>query len=425
VERPRRGRAPTTLSTGIPSLDRLLGNLRHGDNVVWEIGGVDESPFVAAFVRAARRRPLAYVSVHVSPQAILDRFGHDWNHERFVLLDCFTDGVAKNDRRAAAFYKRPADRRRGVERVPVGSGPQALLDVLSDLERRLGRGARYVFDTLTGIQDLWGEDAALALFLRSCPRLYDLRTCAYWLVQTSAHDSGFLARLRHVTQVVLQLEEDAAGPSVRIAKTLGRQAEVSVRRARISFERDTVSVNEEPVRDGAGLGNEIQRQRAALGLSQAELARRIGISPSGLSQVERGRSGLAPATLERAREVLGLSADGEGRTPQGYRVSRRGTRTQMSVGPGMVCEELARSASHLAFFVRVAPAAKGRRTPVDTKREEFIVVLRGLLELRIGEGREVLHAGDAVLLDREMVRSWRNPGPDEAEVFWGVFLGGQ
>jgi hypothetical protein len=34
----------------------------------------------------------------------------------------------------------------------------------------------------------------------------------------------------------------------------------------------------------------------------------------------------------------------------------------------------------------------------------------------------VLHAGDTVLLSEEPVSSWRNPGPEEAEVLWAVLV---
>jgi hypothetical protein len=34
----------------------------------------------------------------------------------------------------------------------------------------------------------------------------------------------------------------------------------------------------------------------------------------------------------------------------------------------------------------------------------------------------VLHAGDTILLSEEPVSSWRNPGPEEAQVLWAVLV---
>ena len=412
--------AVATLTTGLRPLDELLGGLRYGDNVVWEVDGPDETPFLAGFLRAAVGAPLVYVSFHVSPQAILDRFGADWDKERFLLLDCFTDGLAGGDAVVASFYRRARIRRAHVERVPAASSPEVVHQLLQELEPRLGRGARYVFDSLTGMQELWGPEEALSLFLRSCPRLYDLRTTAYWFLQRQAHDGSFLARLRHVTQVVLELAENDGQASVRVAKAQGHPPDVAGRRARVSFQGQGVRLVQEPPPAGPSIGELLRTQRVARGLGQAELARRFGISPSALSQIERGVSGLSETTLERAREVLGLPLEKGSTAARPYRLERRGARQPRRIAPGMVAEELAHTPTHRILLVRVSSRASGRRTPFVTKRDEVLAVLRGILEVRVGEAHEVLHAGDAMLLSEEPVASWRNPGPDEAEMLWAV-----
>ena len=411
-------------STGIQSLDGLIDGLRYGDNVVWEIEGPDETPFMAAFLRASRGTPLVYVSLHVSPQAILDRFTAEWDRKNFLLIDCFTDGLARGDPAVSAFYRGTAARRAKVERVEALSSPGALHDLLGDLELRLGHGARYVFDSLTGMQELWGQNEALMLFLRSCPRLYELRTAAYWLIDRPGHDAPFLSRMRHITQVVLQLTEEEDTTSVRVAKAQGRGSQVAGRRARVSFDRGRIRLLPQPAPTQPPLGEALKAHRIARGLSQAELARKVGISPSALSQAERGHSGLSPTTLDGLREALGLSTTSRppGAAPP-YRVSRRGARDPRRFAAGMVAEELAHTSGHRILLVRVAPEATGRTVPFVTKRDEAVVVLGGVIEVRVGEAQEVLHAGDAILLSEEPIASWRNPGPQEAELLWTVLVG--
>lgn len=411
----------TTMTTGIRSLDELLGGLRYGDNVVWEVDGPEETPFAAAFLRGSKGAPLVYVSFHLSPQTILDRFRTVWDAERFVLLDCFTDGLARGDPAVASFYRRARPSPVRVERVEAPTAPEAVNELLTELELELGRGARYVFDSLTGIQELWGRDEALSLFLRSCPRLYDLRTAAYWLLQRGAHDAPFLSRLRHVTQVVLELTETKGAISLRVAKAQARPPDVAGRSARVSFRGDRIRLLPQP-RPAEPLGELLKSHRVARGLSQAELARRIGITPSAVSQAERGVSGLSKATVERAREILGLSSEqARGALPL-YRVRRRGAAEPRRVAPGMLAEELADTPGHRILLVRVAPQTSGQRTPFATKREEVVAVLQGILEVRVGESQVVLHAGDTILLSEEPVSSWRNPGPEEAEVLWAVLV---
>ncbi|HYT80019.1 MAG TPA: helix-turn-helix transcriptional regulator [Actinomycetota bacterium] len=48
------------------------------------------------------------------------------------------------------------------------------------------------------------------------------------------------------------------------------------------------------------------RHRAALGLSQADLARRMGASHSAISRIESGRHKTSVETLERLAHALGL-----------------------------------------------------------------------------------------------------------------------
>jgi transcriptional regulator with XRE-family HTH domain len=365
---------------------------------------------------------LVYVSFHVSPQAILDRFRTAWDRDRFVLLDCFTDGLAGGDPAVASFYRRARATPVRVERVEASTAPQAVNGLLTELELELGRGARYVFDSLTGIQELWGREAALSLFLRSCPRLYDLRTAAYWLLQRGAHDASFLARLHHVTQVVLELANADGATSIRVAKAQARSPGVAGRSARVAFHGQGIRLIPQPAPVEPHPGELLRTHRIARGLSQAELARRIGISPSALSQAERGVSGLSASTLERAREILGLPAEQARGAPPPYRVRRRGATEPRRVAPGMLTEVLADTPGHRILLVRVAPQASGQRTPFATKREEVVAVLRGILEVRVGESQEVLHAGDAILLSEEPVSSWRNPGPEEAEALWAVLV---
>jgi quercetin dioxygenase-like cupin family protein len=70
------------------------------------------------------------------------------------------------------------------------------------------------------------------------------------------------------------------------------------------------------------------------------------------------------------------------------------------------------------FLLRFARGAMGRRAPFSTKRSEVVVLVSGALELTIGEGREVLHAGDAIEITTETISSWRNLAPQETVAVW-------
>ncbi len=399
-----------------------MGGLRIGDNVLWQTDeGSTVDPFVSAFVGASRAAGLVYVSFHVSPGAVLDRLRREWDARGFLLVDCFTDGLGRGDPTFARFYRSRRARTVRVARIPEPGNPSQVREVLAEIEEARGPGARYVFDSLTGMEQLWGARAALDFFLRSCPRLYDLRTVAYWLVELKAHRAAFLSRLGHVTQVVLALQAGEDGQVLRVVKAEGRP-EVPGRQARFTFAGGRARVSHEPVRARERVGRLLRGQRLARGLSQAEFARRVGVSPSALSQAERGRIGLSAETLLRAWEALGLPFGATlepGAAP--YQVARRGTRRSGRPAPGLTVEEVVRASGGTRVYqVAVAPGAAGRRPPFATKREEVLLVQAGVIEVRVGQARETLHAGDALVLSAEPVSGWRNPGPEEARALWMV-----
>ncbi|MGH2540769.1 MAG: hypothetical protein ACRDGK_09625 [Actinomycetota bacterium] len=223
-------------STGLRALDDLIGGVRVGDNLVFETStetAIDG--FVSAFVHASRRAAgLAYVSFHVPPSVVLDRFAAELGPGA-VLVDCYTDGAGGSEPALERFYRSKQAREMRVIRVREVAEVDAVQRTMTTLEDDLGPNTRYVFDSLTGMQELWGAEAALSFFLRSCPRLYELRTVALWLLDRGAHGTSFLSRLTRVTQVAVRIEADDEGYALRVVKAEGRPAEVTGRRAHIRF----------------------------------------------------------------------------------------------------------------------------------------------------------------------------------------------
>jgi DNA-binding XRE family transcriptional regulator len=63
---------------------------------------------------------------------------------------------------------------------------------------------------------------------------------------------------------------------------------------------------------GVGLADRLRSLRLAAGLTQAELARRVGLRRARLARLEAGRSGPGPAELDRLALVLGPALAGNG-----------------------------------------------------------------------------------------------------------------
>ncbi|MEW6570457.1 MAG: ATPase domain-containing protein [Nitrospirota bacterium] len=196
------------ISSGIKDLDNLIDSLYIGDNVVWEVeAGTSYGAFVRNFVveqSSSKEQHVIYVSFNHSPYSIFQQLGELQAKENFILFDCFTSGKGKNDRAFMKFYENSTNS--AVIRVEKPADIEHFTRVLNSIEDTFSLGKRYIFDSLTGMQDLWGsEDSTYKFFTYMCPRLYDLGTVAYWILEKEAHSQAFKANLRHITQVVLDL----------------------------------------------------------------------------------------------------------------------------------------------------------------------------------------------------------------------------
>ena len=214
-------------TTGVPEVDRLIGGVLPGDNLVWEVNSaapVDR--FVLSFLSAceAEKSPVIYVSFNRSPQTVANTFADLMSAGRFTLVDCFSSGKGKNDAVFLGFFQSDTDDApcRAFQ-VEDPADPEKLQEQLIRIALETGPAGRYVFDSLTGMLDLWGEeDVVLRFFGHLCPRLYDLNTIAYWLLEKEAHGEPFLAKLRHITQIVLEIAVAQGVHTLTVRKAANR-----------------------------------------------------------------------------------------------------------------------------------------------------------------------------------------------------------
>ncbi|MBN2371665.1 MAG: sigma 54-interacting transcriptional regulator [Vicinamibacteria bacterium] len=212
-------------STGFPEVDRLIGGILAGDNVVWEVdSGAPVDSFIAGFISSCAREnaPLVYVSFNRSPQTIVGRYAALMQTDRFILIDCFSSGKGDNDAVFLDYFKSAPDTAIQVE---TPGDPVKLQEALASIEAKIGPNVRYVFDSLTGMLDLWrDQDVVLRFFGHFCPRLYNLRTIAYWILEKEAHGEPFLAKLRHITQVVIDAAVRAGDRTLAVRMASGRRS---------------------------------------------------------------------------------------------------------------------------------------------------------------------------------------------------------
>jgi len=161
------------ISTGLPSLDQVLDDLRIGDNVVWRVRDLDDyrrfvGPFVASAARSGRR--IIYLRFGQHPPLIADD-----HHVLTITIDA-----------------------RG--------GFEAFTTQVWRLIEQHGRGAFYVCDCLSDLLNAWATDAMVGNFFRViCPFLFQLDTVALFALHPEQHSRMTLNRIRETTQVMIDV----------------------------------------------------------------------------------------------------------------------------------------------------------------------------------------------------------------------------
>lgn len=386
-------------SSGTELIDTLIDGVKVGDNLVFQgAAGTPLDLLVDRFVAAATGQvPLVRVNL-ATP----------WNGpvpEGMLVVDW-----------SPVLSGEPSELPWAI--APGATFEQALAR-LQEADGHVGSGAAFVFDPLTAAAAAWGQDAALELFLSTCPRLYRRRSLAVWPVHSDQHRPAFLRRLAEITQVVVDLGDDDGRLRIEVHKADGRDAGVVGRSVHAEVVDGDLQATDVPINTRQRLGTAIRDQRLAQGHSQAEIARRVGITPSALSQVERGVRGPSGDTLVRLWEVLGVPFGPREDDDTGYQVSRRSGRERTQLQEGLTGERLVRQeGTGEVWLLQVDPGAAGSRGPFAVKVPETVVVLRGVLDLHLGGRTETLHEGDAMVTTATPVAGWANPGGLPAEVVW-------
>jgi transcriptional regulator with XRE-family HTH domain len=276
------------------------------------------------------------------------------------------------------------------------------------LERARAPGTRIVADGLDSFVRRWRSARALGLFSRVCPQMFDLGTIAYWRASPTG-SRAILDGVRRVTQCFI----DVSGGHLRVVKAEGRTG-AQGRLFKLRLDGGAVHLDHE--RALGRLAEGLRVLRAERHLTQSDLARMVGVSPSAISQAEAGRRGLGLDTLLSLTEALGMGLDELlSSTPDSTYVLARRDRTAARRGITPLLDDPRTGLR--AYLVLLGPGDRGE-PPALHKGVELLVVATGLVQIDIGNEGPVMRAGDAVLATRVPVRGWRNLVAQPARLFW-------
>lgn len=197
-------------STGSAELDALIEELQPQDNVVFLTASPEDYvPFVRTLVRHAAKTGARLV--HVRADGLLDETvaAHP-APETLDLQGLLADGIGW----------------------------------LLDRVEKIGPSAYYVFDPLASFQPLLGgEGAVRSLFLTLCPRLFELRSVAYWDLSETRFSPSTIAAIRDCTQVFIRVERQAEQEwIITPGKVWGRYSEAMFHPHRVTIQDDDLRV---------------------------------------------------------------------------------------------------------------------------------------------------------------------------------------
>jgi transcriptional regulator with XRE-family HTH domain len=184
------------------------------------------------------------------------------------------------------------------------------------------------------------------------------------------------------------------------------------------------------------IGGKLRDQRELRGITLRELARRVGVSPSLVSQIELDRVTPSVSTLWAIVTELGMTmSDVFGETPQESvhvvplqsvdgLVARADSRRVINLASGVRWERLTPHSDPDVEFLRVVYPVGAESSPEDALvthgGREYGYVTSGTLGVRVGFDEYVLEADDSIAFDSSSPHRLWTIGDRAVEAIWVV-----
>jgi transcriptional regulator with XRE-family HTH domain len=189
------------------------------------------------------------------------------------------------------------------------------------------------------------------------------------------------------------------------------------------------------------LGRRLRAERLGQGLGLRELARRLGISASALSQIETGKAQPSVSKLFDIVNLLGISVDDllageERRRPGGspvvvtpghegfFSLQRADDHETLELESGVLWTRLTAGSFPGVEYLRVTyrPGACSSREGTFMRHagQEFGYLLSGRLLVEVGFDAHELGPGDSISFPATTPHRLSNDGPEPAQAIWCI-----
>ena len=191
------------------------------------------------------------------------------------------------------------------------------------------------------------------------------------------------------------------------------------------------------------LGKRIRKERQQRQWTLEQFSEKTGLSKSFLSQIERGNTEPSITSLKKIAAQFGYSVvnlfpNGQGTEENwGYNGRQTGLQTNyvqdVAVVRAAKRKRIALPGSNVVYdlltpdmkrklevmYMRVSRGKNSGEEPMlDTPGEKLCIVMKGVLELRVGEEVFQLEQGDSLYYPAHVPHSWKAIEGDSIEVIW-------
>jgi len=421
------------VSSGIAGLDKLLSGLYIGDNVIlYDDAGSLASAFCMKFIKESQKqkKPIVYVTFDRSPKNLIEKLGPLAENQQLTILDCFTNGKGDKAEVFNKFYEKDgAQWPYQVIKVTEPWKPETVADAIYGLHGTLTGDVRFVIESLTGMQDLWeGEEHILRFYSRSCPKLYELDTIAYWVIEKGAHSNKLKAHINQIAQVSIDLSIKRGKSALKILKAEKRTPKALNEAFYYAYDGTDIHLEgDTKVKAQHDLGVRIKKIRKKQGMSQKELSKLIGVTPSNISQIESNLIYPSLPALYKIAENLSVEVSSffQDKTlpvktvfPKG-----KGVKISMSDMPkdSIYAQQLTPpdlDGKAEPYLIQILPEKKLLSHFFVHKGEELGYMLSGKIKVVSQNETYTLVAGDTIYLKADIPTQWVNPGPETVKLLW-------
>ncbi|HYD30059.1 MAG TPA: cupin domain-containing protein [Azospirillaceae bacterium] len=175
------------------------------------------------------------------------------------------------------------------------------------------------------------------------------------------------------------------------------------------------------------VGARLKLVREGVGLSQRQLAQRAGVTNGTISLIEQNRCSPSVASLRKVLQGIPMTLaeffSPDGLPPREQIFFRQEELVELTgILKGNVGSISFRQVGDLrgrnlqVLHERYAPGADTGRTMLQHESEEGGIVVKGRIELTVGDRREILGPGDAYLFDSRTPHRFRNIGDEDCEI---------